>query len=168
MATNPSAAEHCAAVVMENVPPVMRFIRSEMRRQGSASLSVPQLRALGFLDRCPGTSLSAVAEHLGVTASTASTIADRLVRHGLVERTPHPEERRRIALSLTAAGAGLLEQARAATRARITDLLGELSPEELRTVEAGVTLLNDAVRATRVRRKREQFGAGGAGSMPWG
>jgi DNA-binding MarR family transcriptional regulator len=131
---------------MESIPPVMRFIRSEMRRHGAPGLSMPQFRALAFLNRCPGSSLSAVAEHLGVTLSTASTIADRLVRHALVERKPHPEERRKVTLTLTPAGLQLLRQARETTRGHIADLLDGLSHEQLCTVLDGLTLLSDAFR----------------------
>src|SRR5881409_3039307 len=85
----------------------MRVVRSEMRHQGALVVSVPQFRALAFVERHPGVSLAGVAEHLGVTAPTASTIVERLVRRRLVGRVPDPEERRRVVLSLTPAGGRL-------------------------------------------------------------
>ena len=126
---------------METVPAVMRFLRTEMRRHGTPFLSVPQFRVLGFLYRHPGASLSSAAEHLGVTCPTASVLVDRLVRRGLVDRTAYPQERRRIALTLTATGAQHLQQARDATRARVANLLAGLSAGELHKIEESVTLL---------------------------
>jgi len=146
MATSVLTSEQCAAVVMETIPPVMHFIRSEMRRHGAPGLSMPQFRALGFLNREPGASLSAVAEHLGVTLPTASTIADRLVRHGFVERATDPEERRRITLTLTPLGAQVLQDARQATRAKLAAMLEGVSAEQLGTIVDGVTVLGEAVR----------------------
>src|SRR5215510_2417726 len=102
----------CAGEIMETVPAVMRFLRTEMRHHGTPFLSVPQFRVLVFLYRHPGASLSSVAEHLGVTCPTASVLVDRLVRRGLVDRTTYPQERRRVALTLTATGARHLQQAR--------------------------------------------------------
>ncbi|HSB81119.1 MAG TPA: MarR family transcriptional regulator, partial [Candidatus Methylomirabilis sp.] len=90
----------CARTVMETVPLVMRFIRGEMRRQSAPLLSVPQFRALAFLHQRPGACLFAVADHLGVSRPTASTIIDRLVRRGLVARSVDPHERRRVILRL--------------------------------------------------------------------
>lgn len=123
------------------VPVVMHFLRAEARRHGTPFLSVPQFRVLVFLYRHPGTSLSSAAEHLGVTCPTASVLVDRLVRRGLVDRTDYPQERRRIALTLTTTGAQHLQQARDAARARVASLLAGLSGVELHKIEEGVTLL---------------------------
>ena len=144
MATQTLNTDWCAGVVMDGIPPVMRFIRAEMRRYGARGLSMPQFRTLAFLRHEPGASLSAVAEHLGVTPSTASSIADRLVRQGLIERVAHPEERRRIALTLTAAGSRLLQNAQEATRSHVAGMLEGLSEEQLTAVVNAVALLGEA------------------------
>jgi len=98
---------------------------------------------LVFLYRHPGASLSSVAEHLGVTCPTASVLVDRLVRRGLVDRTAYPQERRRIALTLTATGAQHLQQARGATSVRVVNLLAGLPKTDLLKILEGVTLLGD-------------------------
>lgn len=156
MAASVTTAEQCAGLVMENIPPVMRFIRAEMRRQGAPGFSMPQFRALAFLSHNPGSSLSSVADHLGVTLATASTTADRLVRHGLVERAAHPQERRRITLTLTDTGTDLLQQARAATRSKVARMLDEFSAEQLRQIVTGVNLLGEAFRSPSVETKRDE------------
>lgn len=136
--------QQCASDVVEVIPLIMRFLRGEMRRQRGAILSVPQLRALAFLSYHPGTSLNALADHLGVTPSTASAITDRLVQHGLVERAVHPQERRRIRLTLTPTGSQLLRQARAVAQSRVADVLARLPADQLYKVAAGIVLLGDA------------------------
>ncbi|HXH13666.1 MAG TPA: MarR family transcriptional regulator [Alphaproteobacteria bacterium] len=133
--------ESCARDIMETIPVVMRFIRGEMRRQRTRSLSVPQFRALVFLSRHPGASLSSVADYLGVTRPTTSVLVERLVRRGLVTRTAHPEERRRIVLALTPTGAHELQRARDVARNRIAAVLAGLSPMELCHISAGMMLL---------------------------
>ncbi|MBI3300604.1 MAG: MarR family transcriptional regulator [Deltaproteobacteria bacterium] len=141
MATTKATPAQCAGEIMEMVPVVMRFLRAEARSHGTPFLSVPQFRVLVFLYRHPGASLSSVAEHLGVTCPTASVLIDRLVRRGLVDRTDYPQERRRIALTLTATGGQHLQQARDATWARVASLLAGLSETELHKIVEGVTLL---------------------------
>lgn len=133
--------EACAREIMETVPAVMRFIRTEMRRRRGARISVPQWRTLALLGRAPGSSLSDVAEHLGVSRSTASVLVDRLVRRGLVERQRHPQERRRVRLSLTARGEALLARARAHTRARLVQRLAGATPSHLACLAEGLALL---------------------------
>jgi DNA-binding MarR family transcriptional regulator len=85
-----------------------------------------------------------VAEHLGVSRSTASAIVDRLVRRQLVSRTEHPEERRCIVLTLTPAGAQHLQQAREAACTHMAKVLAGLSTAELLQVTKGLTLLGQA------------------------
>ena len=48
--------------------------------------------------------LRELAEANGVDAPYATLIVDKLEAHGLVERRPHPEDRRRKLVTLTAAG----------------------------------------------------------------
>jgi len=136
--------ELCAREVMETVPFVMHCIRTEMRSRRALSLSVPQFRALTFLSREPGAPLSSVAEHLGVTRSTASAIVDRQVRRKLVSRTAHPQERRCVVLTLTPVGAQHLQQARAAACAHMAKVLAGLSAADLLHVTEGLTLLGSA------------------------
>src|ERR671922_259030 len=146
--------ELCAREVMETVPLVMRFIRTEMRSRRAPSLSVPQLRVLTFLSRRPGAPLSSVAEHLGVARSTASAMVDRLVRRQLVSRTTHPEERRSVVLTLTPAGAQHLQHARGAASARMAKVLAGLPEADLLQVTQGLTLLGSAFKEIAVPRRR--------------
>jgi DNA-binding MarR family transcriptional regulator len=139
--------ETCARSVMETVPQVMRLMRSMMRRHRAAVLSVPQFRAMAFVNRHPGACLYHLADHLGVTRPTASVIAERLVQRGLLARATDPRERRRIALSLTPEGERQLEQARHATRSEIAKVLAPLPAEALDRIARGLGLLSGAVRA---------------------
>jgi DNA-binding MarR family transcriptional regulator len=106
------------------------------------------LRSLAFLNRHPGASLSELAEHLGVTCATASTTIERLVQRNLVERNDHPQERRRVVLSLTQEGKSLLEQSQEKTRAHIAEIIKELTPEQISQIEEGLTLLKNVFEQT--------------------
>jgi DNA-binding MarR family transcriptional regulator len=146
--------ELCAREVMETVPLVMRFIRTEMRSRRAPSLSVPQFRVLTFLSHRPGAPLSSVAEHLGVARSTASATVDRLVRRQLVQRKTHPEERRSVVLTLTATGVQHLQQVRDAASTRMAKVLAGLSAADLLQVSQGLSLLGSAFKEIAVPRRR--------------
>ena len=60
----------CAAEILEVVPQVMRTIRTEMRQRRASGLSVPQFRAMIFVNRQGQGSLVEVAESLGLTSAT--------------------------------------------------------------------------------------------------
>ncbi|BAY09190.1 MarR family winged helix-turn-helix transcriptional regulator [Calothrix sp. NIES-2098] len=143
-----ATSQECAARVMDTIPLVMRFIRADMRAYSATSLSIPQLRSLAFLNRSPGTSLSDLAEHLGVTCATASATTERLVKRHLVQRINDPQERRRVILNLTEEGKHHLKQSQDQTRAHIADLLAGLTPEQVSNIEEGLALLKNVFEQT--------------------
>jgi MarR family transcriptional regulator, organic hydroperoxide resistance regulator len=72
------------------------------------SLSLKHNWALHALDE--PMSMSALADRLGIDASYVTTIADQLEERGLIERQPHPTDRRIKSLALTAEGRRLREE----------------------------------------------------------
>jgi len=141
MTNLPISTKACARAMLEVVPLVMRTVRTEMRQHRAADLSVPQFRTLGFLNRQPGTSLSAVAEHIGLTLPAMSTLVDGLVERHLVVRGAAPDDRRRIALTLTDQGRTSLEATHAAAEAQLADRLVSLSAGDRQLVAQAMQVL---------------------------
>jgi DNA-binding MarR family transcriptional regulator len=84
MNTTPEpTAEQCAQDVLDVAPLIMRAIRADMRAHRHAGFSVPQFRMLAFLNRNEGASLSGLAEFIGLTLPSASTMVDTLVARKL-------------------------------------------------------------------------------------
>ena len=135
----------CAEAVLQTVPLTMRLIRARMREGRPDSLSVPQFRILFYLRRAPGSSLTGIAQHLGVTLPTASHMARRLTRKGFLLRSPAPEERRRLRLSLSASGHRHVEEARKSTRSSLSALLAHLPPDRLSSIVEGLGSLRRAL-----------------------
>lgn len=129
-----TSADDCARNVLEVVPLVVRTLRATMRRHRGANLSVPQFRSLAYLSREAGASLSAVAEHVGLTLPSMSKMIDGLVARRLVDRGISTRDRRRVTLALSPLGRATLRAARAQTQARVAEMLGALSPAEQATV----------------------------------
>ena len=139
---NSISPQLCAARVMDVVPTVMRWIYTEVRQQESTCLTIPQLRALAFLQINAGTSLAALAEYLGVTSASTSTMVERLVQKEYVTRVEHPKSRRKVVLSLTVAGEEHLQQVRQITRDRLADKIAHLPPEHLANLLNGLEELS--------------------------
>ena len=125
-----SDADECAALLADTVPLVMRAIRAEMRRYSSSDLSVLQFRALLFIGRHRGASLSDVAEQIGLTLPSISKMIDRLEARDLVVRRAAPGDRRRICPELTPLGKSTLQAAAASSRDHLAEQLSVLSPAE--------------------------------------
>jgi DNA-binding MarR family transcriptional regulator len=87
--------------------------------------------------------LRELAEANGTDAPYATLIVDKLEAHGLVERQPHPEDRRRKLVALTAAGHEAVETADAILL-RPPPVIAELPVEDLRQLAALLMRLLDA------------------------
>jgi DNA-binding MarR family transcriptional regulator len=133
--------ESCAREFMEATPQFMQFFREEMRAGRNMDLSVPQFRALAWLNRHPGCGLGEVAEGMGLSDPSMSKLVDGLVRRGLVARVAGREDRRRVALSLTAAGTGLLADARRAAAQAYVQRLAGLPEAELERIAQSLRIL---------------------------
>ena len=89
--------------------------------------------------REPGT-LNEVAAEVRRGAPAVSRSVDVLVRAGLVERQPDPNNRRRLALRLTDAGREQLKKPVTAGGG-LAEKLGRLAPSELRAIERAIEIL---------------------------
>jgi DNA-binding MarR family transcriptional regulator len=73
-----------------------------------------------------------VGAQLGMDANTASQIVRALVARRLVDRLPHPEDRRARLLSLTESGLALAKDSSAVARATNDVFFSAVSPEQRR------------------------------------
>lgn len=137
--------QHNAEVIMETVSMVTRTIRREMKKHRPVEMSMQQFRVLRILERHPDISLSAVAEHMGLTNASASKLVESLVKQELMTRKDSPEDRRRVVLSLTKTGKNALEEARSAALGRLAEILGDLDAEDRSAVIRAMEVLRTAL-----------------------
>jgi DNA-binding MarR family transcriptional regulator len=125
-----TSPEQCAEQLLEVIPAVMRRIRLLMRERRADDLSVPQFRALGYIYRHPQTSLSTVAEHVGLSVPAASRLVDTLVLRHLVERGVSTADRRQISLRLSERGSDVWARSRQHARSELAAVVAALSESE--------------------------------------
>jgi len=101
-------------------------------------LSIGQLKSLFFLNHEGQTNFSKLAAALDVTPPNVTGIIDRLVEHGLVRRTENPEDRRMLLLQLTDEGRDLVTKLRVVSWGHMTEILNQLSMEDLRALVQGM------------------------------
>lgn len=81
-------------------------------RLAELDLQPPQFRVLNVVDAAEGLSQQAIGEAIQAPASRMVAIVDELERRDLIERRPHPGDRRVRALYLTDRGRDLLARGR--------------------------------------------------------
>lgn len=138
----PKLLETCANSLMDTTPLVLQSIRVEMRRGRDSEISIPQFRTMRFIQRNPESSLSDVAEHLGLTLPSASKLVDGLVKQKLVARKESAADRRRLTLMLTQNGTSIVDSARTSARIHLAEKLKYLSEAELETISEAMQILH--------------------------
>ncbi|MEU4009177.1 MarR family winged helix-turn-helix transcriptional regulator [Streptomyces pseudogriseolus] len=98
---------------------------------------------LGYLDRGGPLTTAEIAQQRGVSHQSAAKTVKGLLAQGLVRAEAHPDDGRKLLLTLTPAGHDRLAE----ERRRRADRLGSainavLSPDERKTLEAALPLLS--------------------------
>jgi DNA-binding MarR family transcriptional regulator len=126
---------------LEVIPMLMRHVRADFRSHRTPDLSVPQFRTLVFVNRYPGTALSPLAEHLGLTLPSTSKMVDQLVLRGYMDRQSSQHDRRKITLQITTPGKSVLDKSYQATQKQLQALFEKLSQREQESILASLLIL---------------------------
>jgi len=140
-------AQKCAERLLNLAPKMMQTLRVEMRAGRPPELTVPQFRTLVFYDNHPGGTLSEAADHLGLGMPSASKVVETLVMRRLLQRAPNAQDRRRVDIALTPAGADVLARSRGEATAVFTRRLKHLSDLELDVLYAVLGTLQTVIGA---------------------
>jgi DNA-binding MarR family transcriptional regulator len=100
-----------------------------------------QMRLLFLLSKHGPSSMSRVAEWLGVGLPAASGIVERVERHGLADRRHRQDDRRVVECILTDQGHRLIEEIWGMRREVLRRTLGVLSEEELAQLSGLISIV---------------------------
>ena len=106
-------------------------------------LTMPQARTLFFLGQGPKR-MGDISAYLDRGMPSATSMIDRLVKKGLVERVEDPVDRRVVVCRLNALGEEVLEKFAQIGHMRLEALASALTMEELETVVPAIEILCDA------------------------
>ncbi|HEU4952520.1 MAG TPA: MarR family transcriptional regulator [Holophagaceae bacterium] len=111
------------------------------------NLTAPQLWALWELGREGPLALKDLSARIQLHPSTVVGVVDRLESKGLVARKPDPEDRRRVRLSLTAAGRALRRKVPHPAQGRLLHALQQMPERRIAEIEKSVATLVKAMEA---------------------
>lgn len=136
----PAPAGAAAADLVDLGLAVARLVRAQLRRRTTPGMTLPQLRALGFVNADPDCAPSELAEYLMLSRPAVTRLLNGLVRRRLIVRRAHTADRRRLELSLTPRGKAHLEAYFEEARSIVAGRLAGLSPQDRSTVRRAVRL----------------------------
>jgi DNA-binding MarR family transcriptional regulator len=128
--TEPSITQTLDAI--RRIISVLR--RSSRLAESEVGIGGAQLFVLQQLATAPARSINELAERTYTHQSSVSVVVRRLVKQGLVERRPAPDDRRRRELRLTRAGQRLAARAPVPAQIHLIGGLRALSVTQLRTL----------------------------------
>lgn len=135
---------------------VGRFRRQLRRSAGrgldSARLTESQSELLWLVGRKPGISVSSAAAELGLVANTASTLVSKLVSGGYLTRSVGARDRRVGELALAEPTQQIVDTSRAARRALLSEVLGELTDDQIDSLVKGLGVLDTMTQLLQERR----------------
>jgi MarR family transcriptional regulator, lower aerobic nicotinate degradation pathway regulator len=89
---------------------------------------------LTLIDANPGSAQRELVKRSMIDASTMVAVIDELEQRGLAERRPHPDDRRKRAVHLTARGRRTLQRARSVAIETAQEVFAPLDGRELETL----------------------------------
>ena len=95
------------------------------------NLSNSQMMSLFHLLHTKSVSLNSLAQFLGISRPAVSQLVEKMVRSGLVERIPNPEDKRGKLFELTEKGKELTQKGKSVNQHLGLDLVNSLTEDEL-------------------------------------
>jgi DNA-binding MarR family transcriptional regulator len=114
------------------------------QRIAALDLHPPLFRVLNVVDAAEGQSQHAIGDAIQAPASRMVAIVDELEQRGLVERRPHPSDRRIRTLYLTGEGRKLLSRGRKIAAEHEEELMQGMSANDRKRLVALLQKIVDA------------------------
>ena len=144
-------ADSNAGAVMISLRRIVRMLRLADRGvQATHGLSAAQLFVLHNLATAPASSVADLAALTFTDQSSVSTVVSRLVDGGLVVRAVSATDKRRVELSLTAAGRAAARGATELPQTKIVDAVRTMSPTRQVEIVRALGALSTAIGADEI------------------
>ena len=137
-----------ALVVANRLRPVLLRLHRALRQEAhELGVTTTQASLLAAITRSPNIGLGELASQEHLTSPTLVNHIDNLEAAGFVERVrSHPTDRRRVEITITSAGAQVLETLRERRTAWLAAHLEKLPSEDLAAIAAAIEPLAKLVR----------------------
>jgi DNA-binding MarR family transcriptional regulator len=137
LVNQPSTTAHDSEVLMQASKVIAAAIAHSLAAVDE-QVSVPGMRVLVMVRAHGSLNMSAVADGLGVNASTASRTCDRLVNAGLLDRRNDASDRRHVSLTLTARGRRFVQAMLEERRTVLVGVVEAMPPRAQKTLMVGL------------------------------
>jgi len=124
---------------------MQRLIAGHASEFAEVGVTMAQAKVLYVVMAAGQLRMTELAGRLGIAASSATEIVERLVELGLLERTADRVDRRQVVITATPAAVDLLERFRELNQRQLRELLGRLDADELAIVDQSLEIFHRAI-----------------------
>ncbi len=144
--------------LLDAYPAIFLACHRQHVREDEAGKAITEHQAsvLDHLHAIRPTTLSKLAEHMGVGRSTMSITVSRLVRGGYIRRSRNTRDGRSVGLTLTPAGVQIKEQNTILDPQLVREMFGLMRTGELETALQGIEHVAKYAKILLRQRKRER------------
>lgn len=130
--------------LMETSHRIIKLLKDEQRRKGGfpKGLGINHYHVLSMLSR-EKVGACEMADHMGISRPAMTAIVEALVKQGWLRRAPDSSDRRRLDITLTSAGLGVIEEVRRRMLAPLAKRLNRLSAPKRLELENTICLLEE-------------------------
>ena len=121
---------------------MQRLISGHASEFAEVDVTMAQAKVLYVVLAAGRLRMTELAGRLGIAASSASEIVERLVELGLLDRVADPGDRRQVVITVTPAAVDLLERFRELNQRQLRELLGRLDADELAIVDQSLEIFH--------------------------
>lgn len=108
-------------------------------------MTIPQIKTLALLENTNGSRMGVIAQYLGTTLSASTSIIDRLVEKGLVERVAEPGDRRVVVCKLTRSGRRTMRGFWQVGSSKVEPVARNLNDDQIATIVEAFELIRGEV-----------------------
>ncbi|WP_127531642.1 MarR family winged helix-turn-helix transcriptional regulator [Paenibacillus kobensis] len=135
-------------LLRESIDFLHRYMMKSLQKHAEEyGVTVPQARVIADVLQHEPTSVKQLTQNLKMTQSTVSDIVERLTSKGILMKTPDPDDKRAVKITLTeATRQGIRGGTPEPLNRSVREALNLLEPGEQETVEQGMRLFVSAVK----------------------
>lgn len=120
---------------------ISRLLRRLRTKANPTELALSQMGVLSRLEQSGSMTTADLARAELMKPQSMGVILGSLEQEGLIERRPHPTDRRQVLFVLTEAGAAVRARHRAMKRDWLVGALAELDPAQLEALVAAIPII---------------------------
>jgi DNA-binding MarR family transcriptional regulator len=124
---------------------MQRLIGAHAPEFAEVGVTMAQAKVLYVVMAAGQLHMAELAARLGIGASSASEIVERLVELDLLHRVDDPDNRRQVVITATPGAIALLERFRELNQRQLRELLGRLDADELSIVDQSLEIFHRAI-----------------------